>query len=147
MVRIEEMLNYFRYESILPKEEMFSLSYELMDAEDRKKYLYINVQGREEVKDRQNIILLLDVSGSMSGNAEQTQAIIATVLSKLGNGDKLSLITYSTDDHVEIEAFTVNGYEDRIRVLEKLLSIEINGCTYGSAGIETAYKIGKKNSL
>ena len=147
MVRIEEMLNYFRYESTLPGDEMFNLSYELMDAGDRKKYLYINVQGREEVKDRQNIILLLDVSGSMSGNAEQTQAIIATVLSKLGNGDKLSLVTYSTKDHVEIEAFTVNGYEDRIRILEKLLSIEINGCTYGSAGIETAYKIGKKNYI
>ena len=147
MVRIEEMLNYFRYESTLPGDEMFSLSYELMDAGDRKKYLYIHVQGREEVKDRQNIIILLDVSGSMSGNAEQTQAIIATVLSKLGNGDKLSLVTYSTDDHVEIEAFTVNGYEDRIRILEKLLSIEINGCTYGSAGIETAYKIGKKNYI
>ena len=147
MVRIEEMLNYFRYESTLPGDEMFNLSYELMDAGNRKKYLYINVQGREEVKDRQNIILLLDVSGSMSGNAEQTQAIIATVLSKLGNGDKLSLVTYSTDDHVEIEAFTVNGYEDRIRILEKLLSIEINGCTYGSAGIETAYKIGKKNYI
>ena len=147
MVRIEEMLNYFRYESTLPGDDMFSLSYELMDAGNRKKYLYIHVQGRIEVKDRQNIIILLDVSGSMSGNAEQTQAIIATVLSKLGNGDKLSLITYSTDDHVEIEAFTVNGYEDRIRVLEKLLSIEINGCTYGSAGIETAYKIGKKNYI
>ena len=147
MVRIEEMLNYFRYESTLPGDEMFNLSYELMDAGDRKKYLYINVQGREEVKDRQNIIILLDVSGSMDENAEQTQAIIATVLSKLGNGDKLSLVTYSTRDHVEIEAFTVNGYEDRIRILEKLLSIEINGCTYGSAGIETAYKIGKKNYI
>ena len=147
MVRIEEMLNYFRYESTLPGDEMFNLSYELMDAGDRKKYLYINVQGREEVKDRQNIIILLDVSGSMDENAEQTQAIIATVLSKLGNGDKLSLVTYSTRDHVEIEAFTVNGYEDRIRILEKLLSIEIGGCTYGSAGIETAYKIGKKNYI
>ena len=147
MVRIEEMLNYFRYESTLPDDEMFSLSYELMNAGDRKKYLYIHVQGREKVKDRQNIILLLDVSGSMIGNAEQTQAIIATILSKLGNGDKLSLVTYSTRDHVEIEAFTVNGYEDRIRILEKLLSIEINGCTYGSAGIETAYKIGKKNYI
>ena len=61
--------------------------------------------------------------------------------------DKLSLVTYGTRDHVEIEAFTVNGYEDRIRILEKLLSIEIGGCTYGSAGIETAYKIGKKNYI
>ena len=59
MVRIEEMLNYFRYESEFPEKEMFNVSYELMDAEDDRKYLYINVQGREEVKDRQNIIILL----------------------------------------------------------------------------------------
>lgn len=147
MVRIEEMLNYFRYESKIPEKEMFSISCEIMDAENDKKYLYINVQGREEVKDRQNIIILLDVSGSMCGNTEQTQATIATIVSKLSNGDKLSLITYSDDDIVELEAFTVNGAEDRIRVLEKLLSIEITGCTYGSKGIESAYRIGKKNFI
>ena len=147
MVRIEEMLNYFRYESKIPADEMFNLSCEIMDSEDSRKYLYINVQGREEVKEHQNIIILLDVSGSMSGNTEQTQAIIATVVSKLGNGDKISLITYSDDDIVELEAFSVNGSEDRIRVLEKLLSIEITGCTYGSKGIERAYQIGKKNYI
>ena len=147
MVRIEEMLNYFRYESETPKDEMFNLSCEIMDSDDDKKYLYINVQGREEVKDRQNIIILLDVSGSMHGNTEQTQAIIATIISKLGNGDKLSLITYSDDDIVELEAFTVGGSEDRIHALEKLLSIEITGCTDGSKGINKAYKIGKKNYI
>ena len=147
MVRIEEMLNYFRYKSAIPEKEMFNIAYELMDADNDKKYLYINVQGREEIKERQNIIILLDVSGSMHGNTEQTQAIVATIVSKLGNGDKISLITYSDDDIVELEAFTVNGYEDRIHVLEKLLSIEITGCTYGSKGIESAYRIGKKNFI
>ena len=147
MVRIEEMLNYFRYESEFPEEDMFRISYEIMDTDPGKKYLYIHVQGREEVRDRQNIIVLLDVSGSMSSNREQTQAMIATIISKLGNGDKFSLVTYSTKDHVELEAFTINGPEDRIRALEKLLSIEIEGCTYGSKGIETAYSIGKKNYI
>ena len=147
MVRIEEMMNYFRYETVLPTSEMFGISTEIMDAGEARKYLYINVQGREEVKDRQNIIVLLDVSGSMTGNAEQTQAAIATIISKLGNGDKFSLITYSDEDHVELEAFTINGPEDRRRALEKLLSIEIFGCTWGSKGIERAYKIGKKNYI
>lgn len=147
MVRIEEMLNYFRYESEIPADEMFKLSFEIMDSKDSKKYLYINVQGREEVKEHQNIIILLDVSGSMGDDTEQTQAIIATIVSKLGNGDRISLVTYSDDDIVELEAFSVNGYEDRIRVLEKLLSIEITGCTNGSAGIEKAYEIGKKNYI
>lgn len=147
MVRIEEMLNYFRYDSKIPQDEMFAIYFELMDSSEDTKYLYINVQGREEVKDRQNITILLDVSGSMDPEAENTQAIIATILSKLGNGDKLSLVTYSSSDHVELDSVTINGPEDRIRVLEKLLSIEITGCTFGSAGIERAYKIGKKNYI
>ena len=147
MVRIEEMLNYFHYESALPKDEMFNIAYEVMDADNGKKYLYVNVQGREEVKERQNIIILLDVSGSMDSEREQTQATIATIVSKLGNGDKISLVTYSSDDRVELEAFTVNGYEDRVRVLETLLSLEIYGGTWGSAGIERAYKLGKKNYI
>ena len=147
MVRIEEMLNYFRYESEIPGDEMFRVSCELMDASKEKKILYINVQGREEVKDRQNIVILLDVSGSMSGNAEQTQAIVATIVSKLGNGDKLSLVTYSNTDHVVLDAVTINGSEDRVRVLEKLLSLAIDGGTYGSKGIEQAYEIGKKNYI
>lgn len=147
MVRIEEMLNYFRYDSKVPEKEMFNIACEMMDANNDKKYLYINVQGREEIKEKQNIIILLDVSGSMSGNTDQTQAMIATIISKLGNGDKLSIITYSDDDIIELEAFTVNGAEDRIRALEKLLSIEITGCTYGSKGIESAYNIGKKNFI
>ena len=147
MVRIEEMLNYFRYDSKLPESDMFNISYELMDADNARKYLYVNVQGREDVKEKQNIIILLDVSGSMCSNTRQTQAIIATIVSKLGNGDKISLITYSDEDIVELEAFEVNGQEDRISVLEKLLSIEITGCTNGSKGIESAYKIGKKNYI
>ncbi|MBR4760311.1 MAG: von Willebrand factor type A domain-containing protein [Lachnospiraceae bacterium] len=150
MVRIEEMLNYFRYESKIPDAtsgDMFNIAYELMDADHDKKYLYINVQGKMEVRDRQNIIILLDVSGSMSGNTQQTQAMIATIISKLGNGDKLSLVTYSDEDIVELEAVTINGEQDRIHALEKLLSIEITGCTNGSKGIDKAYKIGKKNYI
>jgi len=34
----------------IPADEMFNLSCEITDSEDYRKYLYINVQGREEVK-------------------------------------------------------------------------------------------------
>ena len=147
MVRIEEMLNYFRYDSIVPKDEMFNISSEIMDLDDGRKYLYINAQGRDEVKEQQNIIVLLDISGSMMNETEETQAIVATIVSKLGNGDKFSLITYSDTDSVELDSFTVNGPEDRVHILEKFLGLNIFGCTFGSRGIERAYAIGKKNYI
>ena len=152
MVRIEEMLNYFRYKSVIPKEEKFRISCELMlAAQDgtagNKKPLYINVQGKEEVRQRQNIVLLLDVSGSMCMNTEQVQAAVATILSKLSAGDKISLVTYSTRDEVILRGFTINDDKDKIKALEQFLGVNIYGCTYGSAGIVKAYEIGKEEYI
>ena len=147
MVRIEEMLNYFRYKSEKPESEKFKISYELKSFSDEKKLLYINVQGKEEVKSRQNIVILLDVSGSMSGNAKKTQAMVATVISKLNPGDKLSLVTYSSNDEVVFRGKWISSEEDKIRALETFLGLEIYGGTYGSAGIETAYEIGKEEYI
>ena len=143
MVRIEEMLAYFRYKSVLPDTGKFRISCELMPAAERRKLLYINVQGKEEVRQGQNIVLLLDVSGSMYRNREQVQAMAATILSKLREGDKVSLVTYSSRDRVVIDGLKIRSEEDRIRALEKFLGADISGCTNGSAGIEKAYEIGK----
>ena len=147
MVRIEEMLNYFRYKSEKPESEKFKISYELKSFSDEKKLLYINVQGKEEVKSRQNIVILLDVSGSMSSNAKKTQAMVATIISKLNPGDKLSLVTYSSNDEVVFRGKWISSEEDKIKALETFLGLEIYGGTYGSAGIETAYEIGKEEYI
>ena len=147
MVRIEEMLNYFRYKSEKPASEKFKISYELKSLADARKLLYINVQGREEVKSRQNIVILLDVSGSMTGNAKKTQAMVATIISKLNPGDKLSLVTYSSEDEVVFRGKWISSEEDKIKALETFLGLEIYGGTYGSAGIETAYEIGKEEYI
>lgn len=144
MVRIEEMLNYFRYQSEKPEAEKFKISHELCASTGGKKLLYINVQGKEEVKERQNIVILLDVSGSMCGNAKKTQAMVATIISKLKAGDKLSLVTYSSRDEVVLKGMRIWEEADKIKALEALLGLEIFGGTYGSAGIETAYEIGKE---
>ena len=147
MVRIEEMLNYFRYSTPMPGEETFGISLEAADAGERRKYLYINVQGMERVPEKQNIVILLDVSGSMSCNSQYTQGIVATILSKLKEGDRLSLITYSSRDQIILNGMEIRGEEDRIHALEKFLSLKISGFTYGSAGIETAYKIGRSHYI
>ena len=145
MVRIEEMLNYFRYKEEKPQDEMFRISTELKGRENGNKLLYIHVQGKEEIKEKQNIVVLLDVSGSMSGNAVQTQAAVATVISRLKPGDTFSLVTYSNVDHVVLDGVSVMSGKDITCFLEKLLGLDIYGGTYGSAGIEKAYQIGKRN--
>ncbi len=147
MVRIEEMLNYFRYRHEKPKDQMFRIETEVIDQASLRKLLYIHVQGKEEVREKQNIVVLLDVSGSMSGEAVQTQAAVATIVSKLKPGDTFSLITYSSEDHVVIDGLPILAKDDITHILEKLLGLNITGWTNGSAGIEQAYAIGKRNYL
>ena len=147
MVRIEEMLNYFRYQSVIPDTEKFRISCELMPKAEGHKLLYINVQGKEEIRPQQNIVLLLDVSGSMRRNTVEVQAMVATILSKLKDGDKLSLVTYSARDRVLFRGMKIRDEKDRIRALETLLAVGVWGCTHGSAGIETAYQIGKEEFI
>ena len=147
MVRIEEWLNYFRYQTEIPERDMFRITHELQDRENGSKLLYVNVQGKIEEKTRQNIVLLLDVSGSMHGHAAYTQAAVATVISKLKPGCVFSLVTYGPRDSVVLEGLRVDSYESKLKILEKLLGLEIDGYTNGSAGIERAYEVGRRNYI
>lgn len=149
IVRIEEMLNDFRYTFDKPNKDMFSLSWEMMNVAERPdvQYLMLGAQGKISSQKRQNIVILLDVSGSMSDDNKCTQAVIATIVSKLRDGDIFSLVTYSSDDTLIIDGLKIRDENDKLKILNNVLSIYINGMTNGSAGIETAYEIGKKHFI
>ena len=143
-VRIEEVLNYFDYENESPEEASFAVYTEILPKGSEKELLFIQVQAKQEAKEHQNIVLLLDVSGSMAENAEVTQEAVAAIISKLKPGDIFSLITYSTTDRTVIKGFEITGDQDREDLMGTILSLRISGCTNGSAGIETAYRIGEE---
>ncbi|MBQ9865510.1 MAG: von Willebrand factor type A domain-containing protein [Lachnospiraceae bacterium] len=144
-VRIEELLNYFDYDEESPSdEECFKISTQLCDTGDNRQLLYVYAGAGGRVADHQNIVLLLDVSGSMSSQKIVTQQAIATVVSRLKKNDRFSLITYSNNDETVYKGFEIKGEGDKEDVMGRILSIVISGCTNGSAGIETAYDIGKK---
>ena len=144
-IRIEELLNAFEFDARYPDGQKFRISTELMPKGENKELLYINVQAAKEAKEHQNIVLLLDVSGSMSSNNEVTQEAVATIFSKLKVGDTISLVTYSDTDHTIIDGYMIKSETDKELLMGVLMGIEINGCTYGSAGILTAYELGKKH--
>ncbi len=143
-VRLEELLNYFEYNEEPPEDTKFRINTELMAKNDDRKMLYIHVGARAEEKSGQNIVILLDVSGSMECNRETTQEALATIVSKLKAGDTISLVTYASIDSTVFEGFEINSDADKEQVLGKILGVNIEGFTFGSAGIETAYKIGAK---
>ena len=138
-VRIEELMNFFDYD-IAASDDIVNIHAEICDKPNSKnKLLFVGVKGKEEAMKKQNIVLLLDTSGSMSSNANIMKKTMMTVVSKMQEGDTLSLITYSDNDHTIFHGLKIN--KDSIEtIIEKMLEIGITGCTNGSAGIETAYK-------
>lgn len=144
-VRIEEVLNYFAFDHGAWEEDAkFRISTERLPKSNGKELLYINVESSDRAKEHQNVILLLDVSGSMSSQSDVTLETLATVVSKLKEGDVLSLVTYSTSDATIFADRVIAGQGEKEDIMGRILGIEITGCTYGSKGIETAYELGKK---
>ncbi|MBR3307765.1 MAG: von Willebrand factor type A domain-containing protein [Lachnospiraceae bacterium] len=146
-VRIEELLNYFSYEVDAPENEKFRISTELKELGDGRDMLFVHVGAASERREKQNIVILLDVSGSMGSQATVTQPALATIVSKLKAGDCLSLITYSSQDETVYAGMKIAGDGDKEDIMGRILGIEITGCTNGSAGIETAYKTGGENYI
>lgn len=148
MVRIEELLNYFKYNLSKPTDRMFNINTEVCKMpKSNNKLLFIGVQGKKYIPNKQNIVFLLDVSGSMTGHVEASQLSFFTVLSKMKDGDILSLITYSNSDETIFDSKVINKEKDIDYIIKRFLKINIYGCTNGSAGMETAYKIAKRNYL
>lgn len=147
MVRTEELLNYFNYNLSNETNEKFTIHAELTDKPNSKnKLLFVGVKGNEIIPKRQNVVILLDVSGSMDDEEHHVQAAVMTLVSKLNKGDKLSLITYSSYDTVVIDDITIN--ENSLDyIIEKFLKVTIFGGTWGSRGLESAYTAIEKNKI
>lgn len=138
-IRIEELMNFFDY-NIPASDELFTIHAEIADKPNSKnKLLFVGVKGKEQPLGKQNIVLLLDTSGSMSNEARTMKKTMMTVVSKMQEGDTVSLITYSSEDHTIFHGLTINKHSIET-IIEKMFDICITGCTNGSAGIETAYK-------
>lgn len=141
-VRIEELLNYADY-TVPESGDNLQIYTEVMQKSKNKKLLFIDVHAKSRQKEHQNIVFLLDVSGSMSSNARATQDAMAVIISKLQVGDVFSLVTYCNKDEVIFDGRKIKKESDKEKILGQLYKLRIGGCTYGSAGIEKAYQIGE----
>lgn len=146
MVRTEELMNYFKYNLKTPEKEMFEINTEVYNIGNNKQNLFIGIQGKNKLPEKQNIVLLLDVSGSMHCRQIQMQTAIFTIISKLKKGDIISLITYSNED---TSIFTNEIWDENSldEIIKKFLKIQIDGCTYGSKGLTSAYELIEKNKI
>ena len=147
-VRVEEMLNYFNYDYETPDNgEILALNASLFDnpynAETKLLTIGLAATEVEFAEQRNNIVFLIDTSGSMSsadklGLVQQAFMLLAE---NLNDDDRVSIVTYAGGDTVALEG--AYGFEKKkiLAVIEDLMAA---GSTAGSEGIETAYDIAEK---
>ena len=148
MVRIEEVLNGINFNLKKPKDRKFNYVTRLCNKPNsNNKLFFVGVQAKDiNLEDTyQNVTVLLDVSGSMSSQAEVTQAALVTLFMQLKEKDTISLVTYSSKDSVVFENKKIGKNITLLEFIDYLFDLKISGCTYGSKGIETAYEIASKN--
>ncbi|NLG05112.1 MAG: VWA domain-containing protein [Clostridia bacterium] len=148
-VRIEEMINYFDYHYKSPRgSDPFSVTTEIGDCpwNQDTKLMMVGIASEEvsldEIKGN-NLVFLLDVSGSMSDEDKLPllQKAFSMLADNLTENDCVSIVTYAGDDRIVLEG--ASGSNSR-KIKKAINNLEAGGSTAGSKGIKTAYKIAEE---
>lgn len=93
-----------------------------------------------------NLVFLLDVSGSMFSDDKLPllQESFGLLTDNLTKKDRVSIVTYAGEDKVVLEG--VRGDETK-KIKKALNALQAGGGTYGSKGIETAYRLAEENYI
>lgn len=151
-VRIEEMINYFKYTYPQPKNnEPFSINTEYSDApwNPGHKLLKIGLQGKKVPMDNlpaSNLVFLIDVSGSMDSpdKLPLLKSSFKVLLDQLRPQDKVGIVVYAGSAGMVLPPTSANEKDKIILALDNL---QAGGSTAGGAGIELAYKLAQENFI
>ena len=151
-VRIEEMVNYFKYNYPQPRgNDPFAANIEIAgcpwNAEHR--LVRIGLKGREIAQDKRppsNFVFLIDVSGSMQP-AERLPLIkqaLRQLVKKMTANDRVAIVVYASAAGVKLESTSCAQKE---RILEAIDQLGAGGSTAGAAGIQAAYEVAQENFI
>ncbi|MBL9016369.1 MAG: VWA domain-containing protein [Myxococcales bacterium] len=143
-VRVEEMVNYFRYAYPAPAAGTpFAVTSELAPSpfDASKKILRVGVSTKQlSVSERKpaNLVFLVDVSGSMRSDDKLPLAkrSLRILVDNLKDGDTVSLVTYAGSTRVVLPP---TGLENRNQILAAIEDLQSGGSTAMGDGIQLAY--------
>lgn len=147
-VRIEELINYFRYDSPPVRgEHPLAAAVEIADCpwSEGHKLVRVAVQAKavdRTERPRANLVFLLDVSGSMEpeNKLPLVKRSLRLLLERLTERDSVGIVTYAGESRVALEP-TAASESGRRRIAEVLESLRAGSGTAGSAGIQAAYAL------
>jgi len=147
-VRVEEMVNYFRYAYPAPRGDApVSVNVEVTSSPWREGYKLVRVGIHARPVDRgerppANLVFLIDVSGSMApeNKLPLVKGSLRLLLDRLDARDRVALVTYAAGSDVLAEPTPVDA-EGKARLLRLVEGLQAGNGTHGSAGIEAAYAL------
>jgi Ca-activated chloride channel family protein len=151
-VRIEEMINYFKYDYPQPSDRHpFSVNTEVAVCpwNSGNNLLLIGLQGKHldaEKLPPSNLVFLLDVSGSMSdpNKLPLVKAAFRILVQQLRSQDRVAVVVYAGNAGLVLPSTAGN---ERRKILDAIDKLEAGGSTAGGEGIKLAYKIARENFL
>ncbi len=151
-VRVEEMVNFFKYSYEQPKgEDPFSIQTEYSDApwNPKHKLLKIGLQGKTiptEKLPASNLVFLIDVSGSMDeeNKLPLLKQSLKILVNELRKEDKVSIVVYAGAAGMVLPP---TSGDDKKTIIDALEKLNAGGSTAGGEGIELAYKTAQENFI
>lgn len=151
-VRVEEMVNFFKYSYPQPKgENPFSINTELSDSpwNSKNKILKIGLQGKNiptENLPASNLVFLIDVSGSMGemNKLPLLKQSMKILVNELRAKDKVAIVVYAGAAGMVLKP---TSGDEKKTINDTLDNLQSGGSTAGGAGIELAYKIASENFI
>ena len=147
-VRVEEMLNYFHYDYPTPTDgALLTLTASMFDTpyHSQTKLLTVGLAAEEvEFSEiRNNLVFLIDVSGSMYSDDKLPllQQAFMMLAENLNPEDRVSIVTYASGDAECLSG--AYGYETR-KILASIEDLMAGGTTAGSKGIVRAYELAER---
>ncbi len=151
-VRIEELINYFKYDYPQPTgEHPFTVQTELSQCPWNKEHqlIHIGIQGKSIDYNRlspSNLVFLVDVSGSMEdpNKLPLVKSSLKMLVQSLGQKDRISLVAYGGSAGLVLPS---TSCEDKEAIEDAIDRLNAGGSTAGGEGIQLAYAVAKENLI
>ena len=145
-VRVEEFINYFKYDYPQPK-ETFGVTVEASPSRFAKgrHLVRIAIRAKDVGKDKRTpavLTFVVDVSGSMAqeNRLGLVKKSLALLVNELQEGDLVGIVIYGSESRVTLE-----HTGDKKAILAAIDALETNGSTNVEAGLRVGYGLAAKS--